>query len=651
MRISGFLQLDCPKQLVFQEYGVPLTESNVCFVFLGDRLPKYVNASLELARRNSGLPVVLVTDVPHENLGHLPQIELVDTKQFYDPSHFKRARKNFLVDYSYRENFFSHVVERFFVIGQFMKFTGSDHILHAELDQLLFNLDVFVRGIDRSGIHGFFVPFHLPNVAIASLLYCNSSDAMSSLLDFACHGGPFLNDMDLLATWARSYPEFVVGLPTYRSLFGDENFIRDERKILNVDDVGGVVDAAQLGQWIGGADPRNYPIYRRPRTHFVDPWQIGLLTKQELSDIRFDYFEEGNTLNVSSTRIQQTRLYNVHLHSKIHPWLLADSRRLSQLFDSASGGNSRKLIASQSIQLKEQIKLENVLITGAKLFEESRKKIRRSISRQLRLRPSSYPFLSGDTFREEADLIWEDGNTFQLKDVRDQDVIFCESHSVEGFTRAILQQLEVSATLILGNSDRNFNADLETIASIPAVKKVFCQNLMVNWEKFTAIPIGLENRWHRENGVLKNYPKSLEKDHAKLPRVLWNFTIQTNSRIRRQSADELFRCATTDYFPVMQNLTYYETLRRYAFVASPPGNGFDCHRTWEAIYFGCIPIVLRSFFSEYFQSIGIPMFIVDSYSELKSLSESDLTEIYQSQESNFSNPAIWAQYWFDEIRK
>lgn len=31
---------------------------------------------------------------------------------------------------------------------------------------------------------------------------------------------------------------------------------------------------------------------------------------------------------------------------------------------------------------------------------------------------------------------------------------------------------------------------------------------------------------------------------------------------------------------------------RYSFVISPPGHGLDCHRTWEALALGCIPITL-----------------------------------------------------------
>ena len=36
---------------------------------------------------------------------------------------------------------------------------------------------------------------------------------------------------------------------------------------------------------------------------------------------------------------------------------------------------------------------------------------------------------------------------------------------------------------------------------------------------------------------------------------------------------------------------YIETVASYAYVLSPPGNGFDCFRTWEALAVGTIPIV------------------------------------------------------------
>ncbi|CAF4862130.1 unnamed protein product [Rotaria socialis] len=40
--------------------------------------------------------------------------------------------------------------------------------------------------------------------------------------------------------------------------------------------------------------------------------------------------------------------------------------------------------------------------------------------------------------------------------------------------------------------------------------------------------------------------------------------------------------------------TYLEQLGNVKFVLSPPGGGTDCHRTWETLYMGAVPIVLSS---------------------------------------------------------
>ena len=46
----------------------------------------------------------------------------------------------------------------------------------------------------------------------------------------------------------------------------------------------------------------------------------------------------------------------------------------------------------------------------------------------------------------------------------------------------------------------------------------------------------------------------------------------------------------TDLMPPAQHRA---ELRRTALVLSPPGNGADCHRTWEAMLLGAVPVVLR----------------------------------------------------------
>ena len=58
----------------------------------------------------------------------------------------------------------------------------------------------------------------------------------------------------------------------------------------------------------------------------------------------------------------------------------------------------------------------------------------------------------------------------------------------------------------------------------------------------------------------------------------------------------------------------WKNMTEYAFVLSPFGNGMDCHRTWEALLCGCIPIVKTSVFRELFDEL--PVLIVDKWEDV-----------------------------------
>lgn len=60
---------------------------------------------------------------------------------------------------------------------------------------------------------------------------------------------------------------------------------------------------------------------------------------------------------------------------------------------------------------------------------------------------------------------------------------------------------------------------------------------------------------------------------------------------------------------------YYESLPSYKFVISPEGNGIDCHRHYEALLAGCIPIVERNPLVEE-KYRGCPILFTDDYSEI-----------------------------------
>ena len=60
---------------------------------------------------------------------------------------------------------------------------------------------------------------------------------------------------------------------------------------------------------------------------------------------------------------------------------------------------------------------------------------------------------------------------------------------------------------------------------------------------------------------------------------------------------------------------YFSLLTHYKFVISPEGRGIDCHRTYEALMAGCIPIVEDSVHARQIYD-GCPVLYTKDYSEL-----------------------------------
>jgi len=88
----------------------------------------------------------------------------------------------------------------------------------------------------------------------------------------------------------------------------------------------------------------------------------------------------------------------------------------------------------------------------------------------------------------------------------------------------------------------------------------------------------------------------------------------------------------------------------YGFVVSPPGNGIDTHRTWEALVLHCIPIVLRDSLvrAELFE--GLPVVAVDSFAEV---TESNLKKWHTELSGMFDKAEVLERidhkWWFDKI--
>jgi hypothetical protein len=625
-------------------------ETKVSFVFLGEKLPIYAKASMELAVRHSGMEVQLLGNERLRRQFSNKKVNFVAVEDFYDPHSFDDAAKRIFLSASFRGGFWLKTLERFFVLEQYMSSAKLDCFFHAELDQLLFRTDLLVEKIKMSGKTGIFLPFHNSNQAVASVLFCNKHAALSSLLEFSRENRTILNEMVLIADWSKQFPGEVIPLPTLTSKINQSSNSPDEPSKISWNDIDGVVDAAQLGQWVGGTDPRNLQIGDLPTTKFSEPDASELLTQRQLSGLRFQFNSSDSTAVLTSTDTPlETRIYNLHIHSKIHRWILRPKTSVHELFRLANLVDPVRIPGTRSAQIKNYISV--VLIPLLCNPKELFRRIIAHVNRKFRRRPSSRPFISGDTFRAMSDFVWEYGSDEVFSDrIKPGDIIFCESTEIEGLELQILAKIDCSVTILLGNSDKNHSQETAALFNTGKIKSIFAQNLLEQVQGVEILPIGLENARFCKNGSIRDFKVSKWRSPERLPRIMWTFNILTNKSERLVAANSLLNNFLADNLGTLTPRQHQEALNRYCFVAAPPGNGLDTHRAWEAMYLGCIPIVLRSHMTEYYEQIGLPIWVIDSYSDLVRFGEAELLEKFKVLSKRFKSEALTSMYWERQIR-
>jgi hypothetical protein len=105
----------------------------------------------------------------------------------------------------------------------------------------------------------------------------------------------------------------------------------------------------------------------------------------------------------------------------------------------------------------------------------------------------------------------------------------------------------------------------------------------------------------------------------------------------------------SDYIKLENNkITRNETWNNqinYSFVLSPHGNGLDCHRTWESLVLGCIPIVKSSLIDDLYEDL--PVLIVKAWQEINK--ELLLQTINNFKNKTFNLDKLKLDYWLKKM--
>jgi len=230
-----------------------------------------------------------------------------------------------------------------------------------------------------------------------------------------------------------------------------------------------------------------------------------------------------------------------------------------------------------------------------------------------------------------------------------------------------MESINVHFVLITGDDDRvtfenifPSRQDFDLFVNSEKLIHWYAQDQSFSHLKITPIPLGIdyhtltENEsfpWGPMNTPLEQEKQLLEVRDSSKPFWMRELKCYSNWHFRqfppRQEALRNIPQTSIYYEPKRTTrLESWKIQSLYAFVASPHGNGLDCHRTWEALVLGCIVVVKASSLDPLY--VDLPVLILKSWEDLTpSLLHSTLEDF---KNRNFNFDKLTSKYWEDLVR-
>lgn len=261
---------------------------------------------------------------------------------------------------------------------------------------------------------------------------------------------------------------------------------------------------------------------------------------------------------------------------------------------------------------------------------------------------SSEPYISGDTFRAHCNFIFDEtGQSLNPFKVKNGNTIFVKTDYLATFFSKIHPRIRKKYILITHNSDHPVTDKFSKFFEDTKIIAWFAQNVEnCSHPKLHPIPIGLANKyWSHGNINLINEMMEIAPNLQKHILLYMNFLVATHINERSMVAN-LFK---DESYCVIESPkeygAYLKDLASSKFVLSPRGNGLDCHRTWESLLMGAIPIVKTSSLDPLFEDL--PVLIINDWNEINY--EFLLKKYEEINSKKYNIKKIYFEYWLNLI--
>lgn len=261
--------------------------------------------------------------------------------------------------------------------------------------------------------------------------------------------------------------------------------------------------------------------------------------------------------------------------------------------------------------------------------------------------------VNGENFKRICNVVIAPDTLNKYRSYSKKNIIFCKTD----FLPILFSELSHSDSeniLITHQSDYEINSEIYKVKP-KSIKKWFAQNVNHRDPDLIPLPIGIENHKGTDKGTLidldflTTYELDFEPKNKNTDKIYCNFSLKTHpNRANVQNYLLQNGLCNLDNFGIPSR-EFHAKLSEHLFVASPRGNGIDCHRTWETLLMGSIPIVEKH---HMYDDYELPIIQLDSWSDLITTNIlEDYLKRYKSKELFTNTEQLFMDYWVKIILK
>ena len=306
---------------------------SIVFVHIGKSMPPYLETAVKQARLFNSCPIKVVANeeaIQQSQVLLEPyHVTFVACEEMPKTAEHISFLQHSKLDRTFRNGFWSHATERFFYLQDLMEYYQLTDVVHLENDNMVYVDILSIVPIFKDlGIH---VGLTMDNDerCIPGFVYIADAPSMSHVATSIC--GQLLrgvSDMYSLGSYYQKFHEPYVGaLPIVMSSYVVRNELvtNDRRRVAKNKFMfcqyetafGSIFDAAALGQYLGGIDPRN----GLSKPGFINE---SCVFNPSLLTFSWKIDERGRKVPYASYDHTELPINNLHIHSKNLEAFLSD---------------------------------------------------------------------------------------------------------------------------------------------------------------------------------------------------------------------------------------------------------------------------------------------------------------------------------------